>query len=447
MAERWTNWARQQVCAPAVIEHPRSEAEVVAAVRRAAERELRVRAVGSGHSFTDIACTDGVMVDLSGMNRVLDADPGSGLVRVEAGISIKRLGEELERRGLALENQGDIDTQALAGALATATHGTGLRFANLSSRVEGVRLVDGRGEAREVSGGDQLLAARVGLGALGIVTELTLRAVPLFTLRRRDEPRPLGETLEAMDELVEGSDHWEFWVFPYSDVALTRRSSRSEEPPRAADQRKVWLQEYVLENAVMGAFARTGRALPRLVPRLNATLPRLVSPSTKVDRAWRVFASRRAVRFTEMEYAIPRAHAREAVEGVLDLIERRRLPVNFPIEVRFTAADDAFLSTAHGRETCYVAVHQYVGMEYESYFRAVERLMDGFDGRPHWGKRHYQSAAVLAERYPEWERFAAVRAELDPDGRFENDYVRRVLGPLVRTNSTGSLSPSAASPA
>jgi len=282
----------------------------------------------------------------------------------------------------------------------------------------------------EIDGGDELLAARVGLGALGIVTELTLRTVPLFTLRRSDVPRPLGETLDTMDGLVAGSDHWEFLVFPYSDVALTRTSSRSDEAPNAVGERKLWLQEHLLENAVMGAFARTGRALPRLIPRLNATLSKLVSPSTKVDRSWRVFATRRAVRFTEMEYAIPRDCAREAVEAVMDLVERRRLPVTFPIEVRFTAGDDAFLSTAHGRQTCYVAIHQYLGMEYESYFRAVERIMDGLGGRPHWGKRHYQSADTLAGRYPEWDRFAAVRAQFDPEGRFENDYTQRVLGPV-----------------
>ncbi len=428
MPERWTNWAGQQVCAPVAIERPRSEDEVARAVRGAAERGVPARAVGSGHSFTDIACTDGVMVDLSGMGAVLDADPSTGLVRAQAGASINALGEALEGRGLALENQGDVDTQALAGALATATHGTGLAFGNLSSRVESLRLVDGRGEVREISSGDELLAARVGLGALGIVTELTLRAVPLFTLRRRDEPRPLGETLDAMDGLIDGTDHWEFWVFPYSDVALVRSSTRSDEPPEAVDERKLWLQEYVFENAVVGAFARTGRAFPRLIPFLNATLPKLASPTTKVGRSWKVFATRRAVRFTEMEYAIPREHAREAVEAVMGLVENRRLPVTFPIEVRFTAGDDAFLSTAHGRDTCYIAIHQYLGMEYETYFRAVERVMDGFGGRPHWGKRHYQSAATLRQRYPEWDRFAAVRDSLDPERRFENDYTRRVLG-------------------
>ena len=434
MPVTWTNWARQQRCAPEALERPRGEAEVAAAVVRARERGLPVRAVGSGHSFTDIACTDGVMLDMSGMDRVLDHDPTSGLVRVQAGISINALGRALEARGLALENQGDIDRQTVAGAIATATHGTGVRFANLSAAIEAVRMVSAEGDPIEVSRESEpetLLACRVGLGALGIITELTVRAVPLYTLRRVDDPRPLRETLRRVDELVDGSQHFELWVFPYSDVALTRTCERIDGPPRPGDERSVWLQEVVLENAALEAACRLGRAAPPLVARLNRAIPRLASRSTKVGRSWRVYASRRSVRFTEMEYAIPREHGREALERVLELVQRRRLVVNFPVEFRFSAGDDAFLSTAHGRDTCYIAVHQFRGMEYETYFRAVERIMDDYDGRPHWGKRHYQSAATLAPRYPAWERFQAVRARLDPDGLFANDYTRRVLGPAV----------------
>jgi len=431
--DTWTNWAGQQRCAPHALERPRSEADVVAAVGRARERGLAVRAVGSGHSFTDIACTDGVMLDLSGMDGVLDHDAASALVRVQAGISINALGRALEQRGLALENQGDIDRQTVAGAVATATHGTGVRFANLSAGIHAVRMVTADGEPMDVSEAsdrETLLACRVGLGALGIVTELTLRAVPLFTLRRVDEPRPLRDTLDRVDELVDASDHFELWAFPYSDVALTRTCERIDQPPRPADERSVWIQEVLLENAVLEAVCRLGRAAPPLIPRLNRTIPRLASRSTKVGRSWRVYASRRSVRFTEMEYAIPREHGREALERVLDLVQRRRLPVNFPVEFRFAAGDDAFLSTAQGRDSCYIAVHQFRGMEYETYFRAVEQIMDDYGGRPHWGKRHYQAAATLAPRYPGWERFQAVRARLDPRGLFANDYTRRVLGPV-----------------
>jgi L-gulono-1,4-lactone dehydrogenase len=430
--EIWQNWAGQQRCAPEAIERPASEAMLVDAVGGAVARGQRIRAAGTGHSFTDIACTDGLMLDLRGMNRVLESDLASGLVRAEAGITLHELGEQLASRGLAMENQGDIDRQTLAGAISTATHGTGTRFGNLSSQVTALRLITASGETVEISSdsdSEALLAARVGLGSLGAVSAVTLRCVPLFTLRRVDKPRPLGETLEQLDELADGHDHFEFYVFPYADMALTRSTERTESPPDPRSAWKLYVQEVLLENRVMSAVARSGRRFPSLIPRLNRTVTALVGGSVKVDRSHRVFASRREVPFTEMEYGIPREHAREAVERVLALVERRKLPVGFPIEVRFVAGDEAFLSTAHGRDTAYVAVHQYRGMEFESYFRAVEAIMDDYGGRPHWGKRHYQSAATLRPRYPEWDRFQAVRARLDPEGRFQNDYADRVLGP------------------
>ncbi len=435
MSPLWQNWAGQQRCAPTAIERPRGEAELAELVG-GSSGPLKV--AGSGHSFTDIACTDGLMLDLSRMDRVLSVD--GELVTVEAGMTLAALGVALAERGLALENQGDIDRQSLAGALATATHGTGARFRNLSANVAALRQVDGSGEVVELSAEsnpDGWRAARVGLGALGVVSAITLRCVPLFTVRRVDEPRPLRETLDRLDEHADAHDHFELYVFPYTDKALCRFSERIDAPPEPESEWRLLVQERLLENAVLGAAARTGRLAPTLIPRLNRGITGLVSRAVKVDRSHRVYASRRAVRFTEMEYAIPRAHAREAVERVLELVPGRRLPVGFPIEVRFVAGDDALLSPAHGQDTCYVAVHQYLGMEYETYFRAVESIMDEYGGRPHWGKRHYQSDATLAPRYAEWERFASVRARLDPDGRFENDYLRRVIGELRGSDASG----------
>jgi len=426
MPPLWENWARQQRCAPAAIQSPRSEGQLADLVGRS-HGPLKV--AGSGHSFSDVACTDGLMLDLSRMGRVLSVE--GELVTVEAGITLARLGAELAERGLALENQGDIDRQSLAGALATGTHGTGARFRNLSANVASLRLVTSEGEVVELSADsdpDAWRAARVGLGALGAVSAIALRCVPQFTVRRVDEPRPLRETLERLDEHADSNDHFELYAFPYTETALCRFSERSDTPPAPEGEWRLWVQERLLENAVLGAAARCGRLAPALIPRLNRGIAALAARSVKVDRSHRVYSSRRAVRFTEMEYAIPRARAREAVERVLELVPRRHLPVGFPIEVRFVAGDDALLSPAQGRDTCYVAVHQYVGMEYETYFRAVESIMDDYGGRPHWGKRHYQSAATLSPRYPEWERFASVRARLDPHGRFANDYTRRVLG-------------------
>jgi L-gulonolactone oxidase len=247
-------------------------------------------------------------------------------------------------------------------------------------------------------------------------------------LHRHDQPIPLGDTLAHLDEHVDRNDHFEFFVFPYTDTALTRRTRRSQEQPNPTAQWKRHLQEEILENKVLGAVCRTGRRFPGLAPRLNRLITGLMSESRIEDRAYKIYATTRAVRFTEMEYAIPRADARKALERVLALIEQRQLPILFPIEVRFAAPDDALLSTACGRDTCYIAVHQYTGMEYETYFRAVEAIMDECGGRPHWGKRHYQTAATLRDRYRDWDRFQAIRRRLDPDGIFANDYVRRVLG-------------------
>jgi L-gulono-1,4-lactone dehydrogenase len=422
----WQNWTGDQRCAPAAIVRPSGEEELAAAVGDAVARGLGVRVAGSGHSFTDIACTDGVMLDLGALDRVLEAD--GALVTVQAGITLRRLGQELAECGLALENQGDIDAQTLAGATATATHGTGVRFGNLSAGIAGMRLVTAAGETLDLTAGDELLAARVSLGALGVVSRITLRCVPRFTLHRRDEPRPLGETLERLDEHVDGSDHFEFWVFPYTRTALTRTCRRSADPPSPPAAWRRRLQEEAIENGLLDLVSRAGRAVPRGVPRLNRLVTAAMSASDVEDHSHRVFATKRRVRFNEMEYAIPRERAREAVERALGAIERRRLRVGFPLEVRFAAGDDALLSTAHERQSCYVAVHQYRGMEFETAFRAVEEVMDSYGGRPHWGKRHYQTAATLAERYPAWERFQAVRARLDPDGAFANAYVRRCLG-------------------
>jgi L-gulono-1,4-lactone dehydrogenase len=423
MPERWTNWPRQQRCAPERIEWPRSEEELATLVVGAG----RVKVAGSGHSFSDIACTDGVMLDLSRMNAVLAVDGED--VTVEAGITLRELGEQLRLRGLAMENQGDVDPQTLAGAISTATHGTGGSFGNLSSRVVGVRLVDGEGELRELREGDELRAARVSLGALGAITAVTLRCVPAFTIHRVDEPRLLDDVLARLDEHVDSHDHWEAFVMPYTRSALTLSSERTGREPQPAGRASAFLHDVVLENAALGLACRLGRRFPALIPRLNRTIAGLMGRSEHLDASNRVYANVRLVRFTEMEYGIPRAHAAEALERVLALIERRRLPIGFPIELRVVAPDDALLSTAHGRPTAYIAVHQYLGMEYEAYFRGVEAIMDEYGGRPHWGKRHYQTAATLAPRYPEWERFAEVRARLDPEGRFENDYTRRVLGP------------------
>jgi FAD-linked oxidoreductase len=432
--EQWSNWDGRQACAPAVIERPATPGELSAALERAARDGRRVRTAGAGHSFTGLARTDGTLITLERMGRVLDVDRSSGLVRVQAGIPLGRLNAELDRHGLALENLGDIDLQTVAGATATGTHGTGARLRNLSGQIVGLELMLADGSTLTLDAGrdlDAYRAARVGLGALGVVTALTLQAVPAFRLRGVDGPHPLEATLDRLDELGDGHDHFELYWFPYTDTALTRRNDRTDDPPRRRSRARTYLEEIVLVNYGLEAFSRVGRRYPAQIPRLNRVVTRVAGSSERVDASHRIFTSTRLVRFTEMEYAIPRACGAAAIRAVRDGIHRHRFPINFPIELRCGAGDDAFLSPAHGRDTCYVAVHTFAGMAFEQYFRMVEEIMNGFDGRPHWGKRHFQSAATLRPRYPQWDRFQAVRARLDPHGRFANTELDRVLGPVI----------------
>jgi L-gulono-1,4-lactone dehydrogenase len=431
-AAEWRNWAGDQRCRPAARERPASIAEIVATLERAAARGERVRVVGSGHSFSDVALTDGRLLSLERMNRVLDVDRDAGLARVQAGITIRELNERLAELGLALENLGDIDVQSIAGAISTATHGTGARLRNIPSQVVGLTLVLADGSTLECSerDGDLLRAARVSLGALGVVAEVTLRCVPAFRLDGRDRPAPLQETLARFEELSLANDHFEFYVFPHARTALTRTNNRTARPARPRGRAAAYANDVLLTNRAFEAFCRLGRRAPAQIPRINRLVTRVAGSSHRVDRSDRVFASPRLVRFTEMEYALPRERTVEAVRRVLELVPRNRFAVPFPIEVRTVAADDALISTAAGRDSGFVAVHMYRGMEWEPYFRAVEAAMDELGGRPHWGKRHFQTATTLRPRYPDWDRFQAVRRRLDPGGRFANAYTDRVLGPV-----------------
>jgi len=432
MTASWTSWSREHTCTPEVLAHPSSVEEVVALVREAAAAGRTVRVAGAGHSFTPCVPTDGTLLVLDRMARVLHVDADAGLVRVEAGITLNACSEALAAHGLAFENLGDIDVQSIAGATATGTHGTGARLRNLSSALHAVQLVTGDGEVVELderSDPDGWRAARVSLGALGVVTAVTVRVVPAFTLRGVDAPLPLAEVLDRLDALADDHDHFEFFTFPHSPLALTRTNTRVDEPPRPRGRAREWVTDELLVNRAFGLANRVGRARPAWIPAINRLVSRASGTTVRVDRSDRIFASPRSVRFTEMEYALPREHGREALERVRALVPDRGFAVSFPFEVRFVAGDDAFLSPAGGRDTCYIASHVYEGMPWEPFLRAVEEVMRTYDGRPHWGKRHFRTADDLRPAYPDFDRFLAVRERFDPARTFANPYVEQVLGP------------------
>jgi len=442
---------------------PRTEAEISAAVKDAAADGLPVRALGSGHSFTSAAATVGVALDLSGWSGISAADTQTGLVTVRAGTTLRTLNAELSGLGLAMANLGDIDAQTLAGALSTGTHGTGARLGGLATQVEALDLVLADGSLVTCSATSRpklFAAARIGLGALGVITSVTLRCVPSFTLAADERPVPVDDVLEQFDSLAAANDHFEFYWFPYGRQALVKRNNRlspgdrdpkapgspgspgSPASPKASGSlasrpgsavaampgwRRFWEFE-VMENAAFGTLCRLGRARPSLIPALNRFSSAALSSRSYADISHRVFVTPRRVRFVESEYAVPRESLLHVLGELRRQVPRLADPVMFPVEVRVAAADDIWLSTAYGRDTAYVAIHQYAGLPYRSYFDLFESIVAGVAGRPHWGKMHTLGMERLRLLYPRHDEFRRVRAEVDPEARFGNTYLTQVLG-------------------
>ena len=424
----WANWSGT-VTADVEVASPATVAELQAVVRAAATAGKRIKPVGAGHSFTAIGWTDGVQIRPDRLAGVLRADRETGLVTVLAGTRLHDLNEALWHLGLAMQNVGDIDVQTVAGAISTGTHGTGSRLGGIATQVRGMQLVLADGSLLDVDS-DLLPAAALGLGALGVIATVTLQCVPAFALAASETPAPLDEVLADLELNIEGNDHFEFYWFPHTRRALTKRNNRvlPETTLRPISKVRHFVDDEFLSNTVFDAVNRMTTRRPALIPRANAIAARALSPRDYIDRSYRVFASPRRVVFREMEYAVPR----EAVPHVLAEIEawlaRSGERIGFPVEVRFAAADDLWLSTAHGRASGYLAVHQYHRRDHDKYFRAVEDIARSVDGRPHWGKLHYRDAASLLPTYPRLGDFVAVRDKLDPQRVFGNPYLERVLG-------------------
>ncbi len=413
------NWAGNEACVPLRVERPGSTDEVAALVGAAHRQQQRVKVIGAGHSFTPAAMTSGVLVSLERMRTVRHVDRERQRVTVEAGITLRALADELDAVGLAMPNLGDINVQSVAGAISTATHGTGRDWGNIATTIVAIELVDGRGEVvwcDETINADLLRVARVGIGALGIVTAVTIQCVPAFNLHACETIEPLDDLLAGFDAFSASADHAEFFWMPGSRRCQVKRNRRTDEPARPPSKLAYARDKYLAENLAFGLVCRVGRRFPSLAPAIAKAVAGAAGERDLIDRSDRVFASPRHVRFVEMEYGVPVEHIPEAVDRVRHLTSRLSFPTLFPIEVRVSAADDIALSTGYGRENGWVAVHQYKGAPYHDYFQGVEAIMDDYGGRPHWGKMHFQTAATLRERYPEWDAFAAQRARLDPDG-------------------------------
>ncbi len=426
----WRNWAGNQKANPLSIEAPKSVSELSAIVSRASEQGQKVKAVGSGHSFTSAAATNGRMIRLENLSGILHVDHASCQVTVGAGTRLSDLNMLLHTEGLALANLGDIAYQTVAGAISTSTHGTGKALTGLAGQVVAMKLINGQGEIIECSKSVNphiFDVARVSVGALGIITEYTLQAVPSFRLRALEQPMRLDEVLENAHELASAHDHFEFFWIPHTKWALTKRNNRTEDELQPLPRVKGWIEKTFMENYAFGALCRVGRARPSLIPRLATALPSSGSREY-VDQSFKIFASPRIVRFYEMEHALPVEALVPALKEICAMVDRKGYLLNFPVEVRFTKGDDVPLSTAYGRDSAYIAVHVYKGMECEPFFRDVEDILRAYDARPHWGKMHYRDAEELSKLYPRWDEFIALRNQLDPQRTFTNAYSDTVFG-------------------
>jgi L-gulono-1,4-lactone dehydrogenase len=429
----WRTWAGDQVARPVRAESPADAGEVAAAVKAAERDGLPVRMVGSGHSFTAAALTDGVLLRPNRLTGLVAIDTAGGTATVRAGTRLADVSVLLAEHGMALENLGDIDEQTVAGAISTGTHGTGAAYGGLAAQVLGLQLVLADGSVVEASG-DLLAAATVGLGAYGVITAVTLRCVPAFALRAQEEPATLDALLERWDTLPDEAHHVEFYWWPHTRDCQLKRNSRV--PLSEIDPLPRWrhaLDDELVSNSLFGAFCRAAARAPAIVPPFNRLATKLLGRRTYTDLSYKVFTAPRRVRFRESEWCVPREAVPEVLRELSATIERRGWRISFPVEVRVAAPDDRWLSTAYGREAGYVAVHRYAAEPVDDLVRAVADVVDGVtggQGRPHWGKRHPLTAAELAPRYPRFADAVALRDRLDPARRFANAYTDQVLGSL-----------------
>jgi FAD-linked oxidoreductase len=445
---RWHNWSDSVRGTPQAVYLPRGIDELAQAMGRYSREGRHVRVVGDGHSFTPLAQTDDVLISLDKMQGVVAIDAEQGMARVQAGTRLRLLGDQLLKRGLAQENLGDIDVQSIAGAISTGTHGTGIRFGSIATQVVGLTLVTASGEiiqCSETERPDIFKAAQVSLGALGVIVEVTLRVVPAKRLRFVSRRERVDEVLANLERYKRENSHFEFFWMPYTPWAQVKFLNETDDPPSKGNIFGT-LNKIVLENGlywVLSETARIARPTTRTISRVSAMGIATVS---ETDYSHRLFATPRAVKFQEMEYNVPAADFPAVLAEIRAVMKREKFNVHFPIECRFVHSDDIWLSPAYERESAYIAIHMYKGMPYERYFRAIEPIYQPYGGRPHWGKMHTLDAATLATRYPHWDDFRRVRAALDPNGVFLNDYLRRLLGadtPVAPAMgaSTGESSP------
>ena len=427
---KWSNWSGTVRATPERVVKPASIDALIAAVRDTAARGAKLRVAGSGHSFSPVVPTDQTMLSLERLRGLAEVDREGRCATALAGTPINALGDMLAEYGLALANQGDIDAQALAGAVSTGTHGTGVGHGCLSTQVNALTLVTANGELIVCSPTREpeiFKAAQVSLGSLGVLARIRMQLVPSYVLRDVRKNLPLETCLSDFEDNCRRHRHYEFWWFPYSDVVATKALDVVPEAHPRGWFKRVMVDK-VLETGIFWAVSEGVKRVPSSARQVARFSARMMSEGEYADASYRVFPSPRDVRFNEMEYAVPVEQGIDCLRELRAFIEGRQIRVHFPIEYRVVAADDIWMSPFYQRDSAVISVHMYAGMPFDEYFAGCEAVFRNHRGRPHWGKMHSLTARELQDMYPQWGRFHAVRRQLDPGGMFMNDHLTRIFG-------------------
>ena len=416
----WHNWSGIEVCQPRAINSPANEKAIAELFQQSSGT---IRCVGAGHSFMPLVPTDGIIVSLDKMSGIIDHQ--EHLVRLQAGTRLAQLARELESIGLAMHNQPDIDAQSFAGAISTATHGTGKYLPALHANVQALRLLTPDGETLICDGNknvDLLKAARVSLGSLGVITEVTLEAVPAYRLQRKVWLKPVDEMLTIAYDLASQHRHFEFYYLPFTGyaAAITHDIAPDDKTLRPESGDEAMLHDLRQLRDWMGRFPDLRRWVAK----------KLIDPNQvelAQDQSWKLLSTSRPTKFNESECHVPQEHGVECVREVIHKLEQRH-DVFFPLEFRFVKADDAWLSPFYQRESCSIAIHAAAGEAYQYLVQDIAPIFRRYQGRPHWGKLHAHQSVDFSSLYPRWKDFLAVREHCEPHGRMLNAHLRQVFG-------------------
>ena len=427
---RWSNWSGDVVCKPHAVITPRDEVELAVAVRKA---EGCVRVPGTGHSFTPLNATDGTLIDLSAFTGLQGFDPGRQVATIAAATPLWGIGSLLHPVGSGLKNMGDIDRQTLGSVVGTGTHGTGHTLGSFSADVASFRLLLANGQVIHCSPDENaeiFAAGRTSMGMLGVMTEIDMKVRPAYKLVEKHFLHPIDELFEQLDGLVKANRHFEFFWFPYAEVAVCKSLNETDAnaPVRhSANTLRARGERTSTDDIAFAAFNEFLPYVPALLKPAHKLFSSLMPGKERVRWSHEIFPSPRTIRFNEMEYAVSYEKGPEVLREIVDTIRKRQIFTGFPIEYRTVAADDVWLSPFNGRDCATIAVHQYYKVDTTELFEACEAVFRRHDGRPHWGKRHTLSAAKVAELYPQYEAFRALRRKLDPKGKFLNGYLRAMF--------------------